>query len=73
MAIKTIYDENETMKLIGQQRILSLIGAGGIAKHDFLNMVNAETIHNQDLYTIAGDAFTLGYIYGKRAERAKRK
>lgn len=73
MGIKTIYDENETMRLIGQQTSLLYIGEGGVATDDFLNVIEAEKKHRQGLYSVAVDFFILGLIYGKRTERQRRK
>ena len=73
MGINTIYDENETMKLLGQQFSLFYIGEGGIATDDFMNVIKAEKKHRQDLFSVAVDFFLLGLIYGKREERRRRK
>ena len=69
-----LYDTNETMKMLGQQSAAEIIGTGGIAAGDFQNVIAAHLINGRTNYFEVGmDAFMLGYIYGKRAERAKRK
>lgn len=72
-SMKTIYDENETMQLLGRQKICGYICKDGIASTDFANVLNAERKHSSDFISVAADFFSLGLIYGKRAERAKRK
>lgn len=67
-----LYDANKTMKLLGQQFYYQIIKDE--RKDAFNDMMNAHRseghIHYFDL---AMDAFMLGYIYGKRADRARRK
>lgn len=69
-----LYDANETMKMLGKQYPCKLLCEGGIAAEDFENMLDA--YRKEETYTrfeIAMNAFMLGYIYGKRAERERRK
>lgn len=68
-----LYSANSTMKMIGEQRS-SLLCKGGIALDDFKNVINAHRANKTNNYfEIGADAFFLGYIYGKRAERSKKK
>lgn len=67
-----VYDMNETMKLIGQQNGVELIAQGGIAAEDFHNVVTVHIQNGSNIYDVSIDAFVLGYIYGKRAERKKK-
>ena len=70
------YDENETMKMIGFQVLDDNIDNAMFQK-DFNNMIkvhnnNAKKCNTYDLvFNTAYDAFLLGVIYGKRAERTK--
>ena len=69
-----LYNENETMKLIGHQCTYGLIIGDGIAKNDFENVIEAHKKQPKcTLFDIGIDMFMLGYIYGKRAERKGRK
>lgn len=63
----TIYDANETMKLIGFQNMKTIME---LALDDFKNMAKARD--GKFDYDVAFDAFLLGIIYGKRMERSKR-
>lgn len=69
-----LYNANETMKMLGKQYPLGLLGKGGIAAEDFGNVLDAhEKKGMYSLFDLGMDAFMLGFIYGKRAERQKRK
>ena len=70
-----LYDTNKTMKMIGNSRPLAIVGNGQIAEDDFKNLMSAysDVKAYPNLYEVGIDAFMLGYIYGKRAERARRK
>lgn len=67
-----LYRKNKTMELLGNQFYMQTIkGEAADAFNDMLNAYRANgCVHYAD---IAMDAFMLGYIYGKRAERAKKK
>lgn len=70
----TYYDKNETTKLLGFQSPLNLVGVDGIARNDFKNVIDVHKMNcTNNYFDVALDGFMLGYIYGKRAERAKRK
>lgn len=68
-----LYGTNETMKMLGKQYPIGLLGKGGIAAEDFGNVLDAHKKNGtQSLFDFGVDAFMLGFIYGKRLER-KRK
>ncbi len=69
MDITTIYDANDTMKLIGHQCIIGKITDK--AKKQMNEIVEARKY--ETTFGAAIDMFALGYIYGKRAERARKK
>lgn len=71
--MKTIYDYNETMKIIGRQMLSEYVCKDGIASTDFDEVLSAERANCRPLFGIALDFFALGFIYGKRAERARKK
>ena len=64
-ALKT----NETMKLLGYQYYFSAIGEKGFKEINNILKANPYTATMET----AMDLFVLGHIYGKRAERARRK
>ena len=69
-----LYGMNETMEMLGYQCPISLLCGEGVAAKDFKNILDAHRKHGTySLIDIGIDAFLLGYIYGKRAERAQRK
>ncbi len=69
-----LYEMNETMKLLGNQYYLEVLKDGSPEREAYNDMMNAHRenghVHCGD---VAMDAFVLGYIYGKRAERARRR
>lgn len=69
MAETFLYRMNDTMKLLEHQCIIDFAGFDKL--EDIFAARKAKGTNNQ--YDIAIDAFSLGYIMGKRAERAKRK
>ena len=69
-----IYNTNSTMQMLGKQYVIPLIGEGGIAADDFRNVLDAHRSNKtNDYFNIGVDFFMLGYIYGKRAERSRKK
>lgn len=64
-------DANKTMQLIGKQYICRYIEAGAPAAADFKAVLEANRL-NPSLFDIGVDFFTLGIMYGKKAERAAR-
>ena len=74
--MKDIYEMNETMQMLGAQEVARILGD----KEQFKalsNVINAHVMNTgastNDVFGIAFDAFSLGLIYGKKAERARRK
>ena len=63
------YRKNETMKLLGKQTCEALfLDETKRQVHDISAARNAHFDYNA-----AMDVFVLGYIYGKKAERARKK
>lgn len=72
----TIYDTNETMRILGQQSSCKYIGGGAIGYNDFKAVIEAHRAadsRNNDIFSIGIDFFMLGLIYGKKAERAEKQ
>lgn len=68
----SIYESNQTMTILGYQYPQNIIGDGGIAREDFINVIKAHAEKGtNDIYDLAIDFFMLGYLYGKRVERHK--
>ena len=65
---KSIYDSNEVMRTIGHQSISIAFDEGVEAVHFVADAHNLNEVPDY-LY----DAYVLGYIQGKRAERLRRK
>lgn len=64
-----VYDKNATMKLLGYQYFNKILSNDSYhAMQDLIKARPGES--NKDM---AYDCFTLGYIYGKRAERRKKR
>ena len=63
------YDKNDTMKLIGHQNILPIFTDEATKQMDDVAKARPYSFS----YSGAIDMFILGYINGKRAERARRK
>ena len=74
---KTIYDTNATMRLIGYQNSEDIDNS---VLREIEDVVKARVPHidqpqgnvKAGISAMAWDQFLLGYIYGKRAERARR-
>ena len=79
MAIKSytsLYDANETMRILGQQCSCKYIGGGAVGYNDFKAVIEAHKAAadtDNDLFSIGVDFFMLSFIYGKRAERADKQ
>lgn len=69
--MNTCYDENATMRLLGKQKM----GEAYWANEDVRNAIKEISEGRPFSFTLdaAADIFTLGYIFGKRAERARRR
>ena len=68
--MENCYDKNETMKLLGHQVYSEIININELGKL-IKDVAQARQV-NFDV-DAAYDIYTLGYIYGKRAERRRRK
>lgn len=66
-----LYDMNETMKMLGYQCSVGIIK--GAPSDDFDNVLTAHRQCGSGLLDLGIDMFMLGYIYGKRVERVRRK
>lgn len=65
------YEKNDTMRLLGNQCLTSTFwGNDKVIKQ--IQQINEGRPHSFTL-SAASDIFALGYIHGKRAERARRK
>lgn len=64
------YEKNDTMKLLGYQYAMEIMCNEKVRK-DMGNIAKARPYEASK--SIATDYFMLGYIYGKRAERSKKK
>ena len=69
--MKYPYNANETMKLLGQQSMAYVLDRYPEVEEQITEIARARPYS----FTLdaACDLFLLGYIYGKRAERARRK
>lgn len=69
--MKFIYNENETMRLLGKQSYGEIYGRNQEA-YKGIKEIQQARMHE---FTVdaAFDIFMLGYIYGKRAERKRRR
>ena len=65
------YRKNDTMRLLGYQRAVSTFWCSDAVRREIEQISESRPCS----FTIAaaGDIFMLGYIHGKRAERARRK
>lgn len=66
-----IYYENETMRLLGKQKIVYCFWYNEEVREQVRQVADARKFSFTP--EAAADLFTLGYIHGKRAERARRK
>lgn len=64
------YDANETMKFIGKQYFARIIGDDTFRQLD--DILDAHFMDSSARMAVL-DAYALGFIYGKRNERAKGK
>lgn len=67
----SVYEKNETMQLLGKQRMVTAFWCNDKVRKGIDEIAEARPYS----FTIdaASDIFALGYIYGKQAERARRK
>jgi len=62
------YNYNKTMRMIGQQTHLEYLNMSEIG-----DIITANMEFGKDIFDTCLDGFSLGFIYGVRSERAKRK
>lgn len=65
------YEKNDTMRLLGRQCTVSTFWANDVVRREIEQISEARPC--SFTITSASDIFMLGYIHGKRAERARRK
>lgn len=65
------YEKNDTMRLLGRQCNFSTFWANDVVRREIEQISEARPC--SFTITSASDIFMLGYIHGKRAERARRK
>ena len=65
------YKKNDTMRLLGRQRAVSAFWRNDVVRREIEQISEARPY--SFTITAASDIFMLGYIHGKRAERARRK
>ena len=67
----SLYQKNDTMRRLGEQRGSEIFWLNDEARKQVRQISEARPYS----FTLAAasDIFVLGYIYGKRAERARRK
>lgn len=66
------YKKNKTMEMLGKQFPMEIFDDQ--SRKELREIVKARTEKILDIIDLlAMDSFVLGYIYGKRAERSKRK
>ncbi len=70
-ATGTLYSKNSTMRMLGEQRSVAIFWKNDEVKKAADEIAEARPYS----FTIeaASDIFVLGYIFGKRAERARKK
>ncbi len=70
-ATGTLYSKNSTMRMLGEQRSVAIFWKNDEVKKAVDEIAEARPYS----FTIeaASDIFVLGYIFGKRAERARKK
>ncbi len=69
----SIYDSNKTMRLLGKQRTWTQVPLKEVFKQidDILKASNT-CKYKRSNTDICMDVFCLGFIYGRRAERARK-
>lgn len=66
---QSVYEKNETMKMLGRNSCFQFSQTDAMQKID--DIIEARPL--SCTLDAAMDIFLIGYIYGKRAERARRK
>lgn len=69
--MSNVYEKNKTMQLLGKQRMVTAFWCNDKVRKGIDEIAEARPYS----FTIeaAADIFTLGYIYGKQAERSRRR
>lgn len=69
--MSNVYEKNKTMQLLGKQRMVTAFWCNDKVRKGIDEIAEARPCS----FTIeaAADIFTLGYIYGKQAERSRRR
>lgn len=69
--MSNVYKKNKTMQLLGKQRMVTAFWCNDKVRKGINEIAEARPYS----FTIeaAADIFTLGYIYGKQAERSRRR
>ena len=65
------YEKNKTMKLLGRRRMIAAFWCNDKVRKEIDEITEARPYSFTT--DAAADIFTLGYIYGKQAERARRR
>lgn len=66
---ETIYDANDTMRMIGYQQVQEIFTSGARRQiNEVLDVRKSEIT-----FDAAIEMFIIGFIHGKRAERIRRK
>lgn len=65
------YDKNDTMKMLGQQQTITPFWQNDEVRKEIREISEARPFCFS--LEAASDIFMLGYIHGKRAERAKKR
>jgi len=69
--MKNIYKTNDTMRMLGKQCTFTPFWGNEEVKQQIKDISEGRPF--SFTYDAAADIFMLGYIHGKRAERARRK
>ncbi len=69
--MSNVYEKNKTMQLLGKQRMATAFWCNDKVRKGIYEIAEARPYS----FTIeaAADIFTLGYIYGKQAERSRKR
>lgn len=67
-----IYDMNQTMRLIGMQLFSMIYESPGLMRQ-INDIAEARTLLGRRYIEPLLDAYVLGYMHGKRADRQRRK
>lgn len=69
--MKTIYDTNQTMKILGQQTCYHVLNAERF--EHLRDVLQANVLGERALLETGMDVFMLGYMCGKHDERQRKK